>query len=99
MSEKATKAEAKEMENQENDTVTNAEEQAEVKAQESVEQEDKQEEVSEVDKLKAEVNNLKDQHLRLYAEFENHRKRTAKERLELFGTKSGINECLASSNG
>lgn len=34
-------------------------------------------------KLEAEVKDLKDQNLRLYAEFENFRRRTAKERLEL----------------
>jgi len=34
-------------------------------------------------KLEDEVKDLKDQNLRLYAEFENFRKRTAKERLEL----------------
>ena len=36
--------------------------------------------------LEAEVKDLKDQNLRLYAEFENFRKRTAKEKLELFST-------------
>ena len=36
-----------------------------------------------VAKLEDEVKDLKDQNLRLYAEFENFRKRTAKERLEL----------------
>ena len=39
-----------------------------------------------VEVLEAEVKDLKDQNLRLYAEFENFRKRTAKERLELLGT-------------
>ena len=36
-----------------------------------------------VKKLKDEVQDLKDQNLRLYAEFENFRKRTAKERLQM----------------
>lgn len=36
--------------------------------------------------LEDEVKDLKDQNLRLYAEFENFRKRTARERLELFST-------------
>ncbi|MAD31745.1 MAG: nucleotide exchange factor GrpE [Cryomorphaceae bacterium] len=36
-----------------------------------------------VEKLKDEVQDLKDQNLRLYAEFENFRKRTAKERLQM----------------
>lgn len=37
-----------------------------------------------VEKLQAELSEQKDKHLRLYAEFENFRKRTAKERVELF---------------
>lgn len=45
-----------------------------------------QEEVSEVDQLKTELKKEKDNFLRLFAEFENYRKRTSKERLELFST-------------
>lgn len=37
-------------------------------------------------KLKAEVAEAKDKYLRLYSEFENFRRRTAKERIELIGT-------------
>jgi molecular chaperone GrpE len=40
-------------------------------------------EVDPVEKLQDEVQDLKDQNLRLYAEFENFRKRTAKERLQM----------------
>lgn len=40
-------------------------------------------ELDPIEKLEAEVKDLKDQNLRLYAEFENFRRRTAKERLEL----------------
>jgi len=40
-------------------------------------------EIDPVAKLEDEVKDLKDQNLRLYAEFENFRRRTAKERLEL----------------
>lgn len=36
--------------------------------------------------LEEELKQEKDQKLRLYADFENHRKRTAKERVELFGS-------------
>lgn len=43
-------------------------------------------EESEVEKLKAEVEDLKNQNLRLYAEFENFRKRNARERVELSTT-------------
>jgi len=45
-------------------------------------------ELSEVDKLTDEVSNAKDKHLRLYSEFENYRRRTSKERLELIGSAS-----------
>lgn len=42
--------------------------------------------VEDVKKLKDELAEAKDKYLRLYAEFENHRRRTAKERLELIQT-------------
>ncbi|MCH7408801.1 nucleotide exchange factor GrpE [Belliella sp. DSM 111904] len=45
-------------------------------------------EVSEVEKLSAEVQELKDKYLRLYSEFENFRRRTAKEKLDLIKTAS-----------
>ena len=45
--------------------------------------ENQETEVDPVAKLEDEVKDLKDQNLRLYAEFENFRRRTAKERLEL----------------
>lgn len=43
----------------------------------------KDSELDPIEKLEAEVKDLKDQNLRLYAEFENFRRRTAKERLQL----------------
>ncbi|MEX2595122.1 MAG: nucleotide exchange factor GrpE [Anditalea sp.] len=45
-------------------------------------------ELSDEDKLKAENQELKDKYLRLYSEFENYRRRTAKERLDLIKTAS-----------
>lgn len=42
-----------------------------------------EENISEEEKLKKEVAELKDKHIRLFAEFENFRRRTAKERIEL----------------
>ena len=45
--------------------------------------ETKESEMDPIEKLEAEVKDLKDQNLRLYAEFENFRRRTAKERLQL----------------
>lgn len=44
--------------------------------------------VSKEDELVAEVQNQKDKYLRLFAEFENYKKRTSKERLDLFKTAS-----------
>ena len=41
-----------------------------------------------IDELTSEVEKEKDQFLRLFAEFENYKKRTSKERLELFKTAS-----------
>jgi molecular chaperone GrpE len=39
-----------------------------------------------IEALEVALSQEKDQKLRLYADFENHKKRTAKERIELFGT-------------
>lgn len=44
------------------------------------------EELSEVDQLSAELAAIKDKHIRLQAEFDNYRKRTLKERMELTKT-------------
>lgn len=41
---------------------------------------------NDIEKLEAQVAELKDKHLRLFSEFDNYRKRTAKERIELFKT-------------
>lgn len=46
------------------------------------------EELSEEEQLKQEVEKEKDKFLRLFAEFENYKRRTSKERLELFKTAS-----------
>jgi len=46
------------------------------------------EELSEEEKLKQEVEKEKDKFLRLFAEFENYKRRTSKERIELFKTAS-----------
>ena len=48
-------------------------------------------EVTQVEKLEAEITELKDKYLRLYADFENFRRRTAKEKLDLI---SNANEEL-----
>lgn len=43
-------------------------------------------EISETEKLKAEVATLNDKYIRLYAEFDNFKRRTTKERIELLQT-------------
>lgn len=43
-------------------------------------------ELSEIDTLKQEIQKEKDQYIRLYAEFDNFKKRTAKERFDIFRT-------------
>lgn len=49
---------------------------------------DQADELSVEEKLSAEVQELKDKYLRLYSEFDNFRRRTAKEKLELIKTAS-----------
>ena len=46
-------------------------------------------EVSEIDQLKEEIAAAKDKNLRLMAEFDNYRRRTAKEQIELIETANG----------
>ena len=58
----------------------------EVNAEEKVLDQEKVDELSREDQLEQEVSELKDKQIRLFAEFENFRKRTAKERIELFNT-------------
>ena len=65
----------------ENKNVNNAEE----ATQENSKQE-KAEDVNPVEKLEGQIKQEKEKFLRLFAEFENYKKRTAKERLDLFKT-------------
>ena len=51
-------------------------------------EEGQEDEVSKIEKLQAELQEAKDKYLRLYSEFENFRRRTAKERIELTKTAS-----------
>lgn len=50
------------------------------------EKRENQEETSEIDEIKNDLEKEKDKFLRLFAEFENYKRRTSKERLELFKT-------------
>ena len=54
----------------------------------ATEQQELKEEVSAEEKLETQLNEEKDRYLRLFAEFENFKKRTAKERIDLFKTAS-----------
>ena len=70
-------------------TASNEADDAAAKQQETGDKvEDKGADLSVEDKLKAENQELKDKYLRLYSEFENYRRRTAKERLDLIKTAS-----------
>ena len=74
-----------------NQTENKSKESIESSQQENSKQEDTDEivienEQSEIEKITQEHNELKDKHLRLYSEFENFRRRTAKERLELISS-------------
>ena len=52
--------------------------------QEEVKEQEPLIELTREEELEKEVNELKDKHLRMFAEFENFKKRTAKERIDLF---------------
>ena len=56
----------------------------EVNAEEQVLGQEEVDELSREDQLEQEVAELKDKQIRLFAEFENFKKRTAKERIDLF---------------
>jgi molecular chaperone GrpE len=71
------------IENKEQDVVNEAQAEENTNATEDV-----KEELSVEEKLQKEVQAEKDKFLRLFAEFENYKKRTSKERLELFKTAS-----------
>ena len=66
-------------------------------AEKEVVSEDIVEERDPLDILKSDLEKEKDKNLRLFAEFENFRKRTSKERIELFSTASeGVMSCITS---
>ncbi|KXX68322.1 MULTISPECIES: nucleotide exchange factor GrpE [Flammeovirga] len=77
-------------ENKEKENIENKEEQVEETSSETTEEqtEETQEEVSETDKLAQELAEMKNKYLRLYSEFDNFRKRTAKEKVDLTKTAS-----------
>lgn len=82
---------------EENKTQQNAEQEVEKQEEIAAEEQNQEqpeektetpeeEEVDELSKLQAELSESKDKYLRLYSEFDNYRRRTSKERLELIKT-------------
>ena len=63
-------------------------EEADGKAENSTNENGQDEKASEKEQLKADLEKEKDKFLRLFAEFENYKRRTSKERVELFKTAS-----------
>lgn len=61
-------------------------EEASQETEEQQEEQAEEPELSEVEQLQIEVAEAKDKYLRLYSEFENFRRRTSKEKLELIGS-------------
>lgn len=82
MNEEHVNSATKEMDEQENVTTEN------VSSSESSTSTEESTNVSEIEKLQLEVADAKDKYIRLYSEFENFRRRTAKEKLELIKTAS-----------
>lgn len=72
-----------------NEQEESTEETPEVNAEEEQTAEEKQSEPTEEEKLRKELDESKDKYLRLMAEYDNFRKRSAKERLELSATVKG----------
>lgn len=93
---KAKSKEKKQDKNQNNDQQVEeiVNDQEESKAANTAEMNIEESEISEIDKLKDELAEAKDKYLRLYSEFENFRRRTSKEKLDLIQT---ANEGLISS--
>lgn len=61
-------------------------ESAETEQETTEEEEEKEPEMTAEERLKAELTESKDKYLRLYSEFDNYRRRTAKEKLDLMQT-------------
>lgn len=71
--------------NDQEETIEGKDEMA-ASSEEEEQEVEEQPELTETEKLEAEVNEYKDKYLRLVAEFDNFRKRSAKERVELIQT-------------
>lgn len=85
--ENKNKDENKEVKDQVEEAIDNAIEEVDGKEENEDEQVDEdKEELTAEERLKEDVQKEKDKFLRLFAEFENYKRRTSKERLELFKT-------------
>jgi len=93
MSKKTNKK--KKMDENQKDQIVEKDEQVDVKevnkegetvSDKAVDNEAEDQFVQELDKIKNELEDARDKYLRLYSEFENYRRRTAKERLDLIGS-------------
>jgi molecular chaperone GrpE len=81
MKDEHTTSQEQEVNQEENISNTKTEESPEVQSSEGPE-------LSKEEKLQLEVDELKDKYLRLYSEFENYRRRTSKEKIDLIKTAS-----------
>ncbi|WP_424494804.1 nucleotide exchange factor GrpE [Salinimicrobium sp. GXAS 041] len=86
MSKDKTNPEEETIKDQVEDILDDAIEEAENNKEKSNSSEGKTEELSEEEQLKADLEKEKDKFLRLFAEFENYKRRTSKERVEMFKT-------------
>jgi molecular chaperone GrpE len=69
------------------ETIENQAEEISVEALDGEEEQEQEvEEIPEIEQLKLDLGKEKDKFLRLFAEFENYKRRTSKERIELFKT-------------
>lgn len=75
-------AEQEEVLNEGSDNIEAQDEQNEEQVEAAVEEQEEEEELTVEEQLQKELNETKDKYLRLVAEFDNFRKRSAKERLE-----------------
>ncbi len=86
MSKDKTNPEEESIKDKVEDILDDAIEEAENNKGEVKPSEEKAEELSEEEQLKADLEKEKDKFLRLFAEFENYKRRTSKERVEMFKT-------------
>ncbi|MBL4655371.1 MAG: nucleotide exchange factor GrpE [Bacteroidia bacterium] len=86
MNEENMAQEVKEDVDLEKDQETNLSNDSEINAEHSKETDEKLSDLTEEEKLNNEKKEIQDKYLRLYSEFDNYKKRTTKERIDLFKT-------------